>query len=125
MSNPQIVKCFTAEGTILPYRIVKPGAGDFGVVQAAAAADKIIGVTMPLVSVVSGDSVEVAQEGIAEVKLGGTVTRGDFLVSDASGQAITAAPAAGTNNVLLGRAQISGVSGDIIPVLLTLGSFQG
>jgi endonuclease YncB( thermonuclease family) len=124
-NSNQIIKCYSAEAAILPNRIIKYGAADYGVLQAAAATDKIIGVSMPLVSVVTGDTIEVIFEGIADVKLGGTVTRGDLLTSDASGQAVTAAPGAGVNNSILGRAQTSGVSGDIIPVQLSPGSVQG
>lgn len=125
MSNRDIIKSYSAEGTILPCRMVKPGAADYGVVVAAAVSDKIIGVTMPLVSVVSGDTVEVMHDGIADLQLGGTVVRGDFLTSDANGQGLAAAPVGGTNNMVVGRALVSGVSGDIIPVLLSITSFQG
>ena len=59
------------------------------------------------------------------MKLGGTVTRGNFVTTDASGFGAAAAPAAGTNNRVIGRALWSGVSGDIIPVLLSLTQFQG
>jgi len=125
MSNREIIKSYSAEGTISPCRLVKPGAADYGVVVATAGADKVIGVTMPLVSVVSGDSVEIMHEGIADLQLGGTVTRGDLLMSDGTGQGIVAAAGAGANVRTIGTALVSGVSGDIIPVLLSPGSFQG
>lgn len=125
MSNRDIIKSYLSEGTISPCRIVKCGANDYGVAQAAAAADKIIGVTMPLVSVASGDSVEVMHDGICDVQLGGTVTRGDLLISDTSGQGITATGTAGINYRIVGIALVSGVASDIIPVLLTPSSFQG
>lgn len=125
MSNRDIAKSYSAEGAIAPCRIVKPGAADYGVLQAAAVSDKLIGITVPLVSAGSGDSVDVIHDGIADLQLGGTVTRGDLLTSDANGQGVTAAPAAGTNNRVIGSALVSGVSGDIIPVLLSVGSFQG
>lgn len=124
MSNRDIIKSYSAEGTISPCRIVKCGANDYGVAQAAASADKVIGVSTPLVSVLSGDSVEVMHDGIADVQLGGTVTRGDLLISDAAGQGITATGTAGSNYRIVGIALVSGVSGDIIPVLLTPGSYQ-
>jgi hypothetical protein len=63
--------------------------------------------------------------GIAYVKLGGTVARGDILTSDTNGNAITAAPAAGTNNRTIGIARVSGVVGDVAEVMLALGTFQG
>lgn len=65
--------------------------------------------------------------GIAKVKLGGTVTVNDKVASNASGQAVKATAAsvsAGTPEPLAGSyvagiALASGVSGDVIPVLLT------
>ena len=125
MANRDLVKSYLAEGTIGPCRIVKPGANDYGVAIAAAATDKLIGVTLPLISVIAGDSVEVAHDDIADVVLGGTVTRGDLLTSDANGAAITATAAAGSNVRVIGIAVVSGVAGDIIPVLINPGSFQG
>lgn len=125
MANRGLVKTYSAEGAISPCRIVKPGAADYGVLQAAAVSDKLFGVTGPSFAIASGESVDIIHEGIVELQLGGTVTRGDQLTSDASGQGTTAAPAAGTNNRVIGIALVSGVSGDIIPVLLGPGSVQG
>jgi len=125
MSNPGLTKSYNAEGVIGPFLIVKFGASDFGVLVAAAATDKTIGVTREFGSV-SGEPVDVIHEGIANVKLGGTVTRGDFTTSDASGQAVVAAPATGVNNRVIGVARQSGVVGDVIEVILTPGhSLQG
>lgn len=124
MANNGLTKSYTAEGAINPFRIVKVGAADYGVLQGAAVADKLIGISTE-VDAASGERIDVVQEGIADLKLGGTVARGDLLTTDASGQGVTAAPAAGTNNRIVGVALISGVSGDIIPVQLSLGSFQG
>jgi len=104
---------------------VKPGAADNRALPAAASTDKIFGITGPVVSAASGDPVDVIHDGIADLKLGGTVTRGDLLTSDASGQGITAAPTAGNNARFGAVALVSGVSGDIIPVKVTLGSVQG
>ena len=125
MANRELTKTYTAEAAIEPYRIVKFGAADYGVIQGAAATDKLIGVTVPIISIASGESCDVILMGIAEVKLGGTVTRGDLITSDATGQGLTAAPAAGVNNRHIGIAQVSGVSGDIIPVLVNPSSVQG
>jgi hypothetical protein len=124
MSNNNLTKSYTAEAAIGPFLIVKPGAADYGVVVGAAVSDKLFGVSTE-VSAVSGERVDIVHEGIADVKLGGTVVRGDFITSDATGQGLTAAPAAGTNNRVIGIAIISGVSGDIIPVLLDPSMLQG
>ena len=125
MSNRDLIKSYAAEGAILPCRIVKPGANDLGVLQSSAVADKLLGVTVPNITVATGDTVDVMVDGICDLQLGATVTRGDQLTSDANGQGVTAAPAAGVNNRVIGIAIVSGVSGDIIPVLLSVSTLQG
>lgn len=124
MATNGLTKSYLAEAAISANRIVKVGAADYGALTAAAVSDKLIGITTEI-DAASGERVDVVLEGIADLKLGGTVARGDLLTSDASGQGVTAAPAAGTNNRIVGMALISGVSGDIIPVKVQLGSFQG
>jgi len=128
--NPILIKNYVATAAVNPYRFVKPGANDYEVIQAAAATDLIIGATMELG--VSADDItkgknrlDVMHIGIAEIELGGNVTRGQKLTSDASGKGVAAAPGAGTNNSIGGTALVSGVAGDTIPVLLTIGSLQG
>jgi hypothetical protein len=124
MANNGLTKSYTAEGAINANSIVKVGANDWGALQGAAATDSLIGITTE-VAAASGERVDVIHEGIADCKLGGTVARGALVTSDASGNGVAAAPGAGTNNRIVGMAIVSGVSGDIIPVLLGVGSFQG
>lgn len=124
MANNGLTKSYTAEAAISANRIVKVGAADYGVLAAAAVSDKLLGISTEI-DAASGERVDVIHEGIADLKLGGTVARGDFLTSDASGQGVTAAPAAGTNNQIIGKALVSGVSGDVIPVLISLSMLQG
>lgn len=119
-----LTKTLNAEGTIAAYTIVKVGAADHGALAAAAVSDKIIGVAGS-VGAASGERVDVIMSGIATVLYGGTVARGDVLTTDSSGRAVTAAPAAGTNNRTIGIAQISGVVGDLGAVNIALGAFQG
>jgi len=83
-------------------------AKDYGALQAAAVADST------KVDTVSGERIDVIHEGVADLRLGGTVARGDLLTTDANGQGVSATPAAGTNNEVLGKALTSGVNGDII-----------
>ncbi len=126
MAKNGLTKTYVAEAAISAFRIVKPGAADYGVLQAAGAAatEFCFGVTTD-VDAASGERVDVVHEGIADVKLGGTVVRGGPITSDATGQGVAAAPSAGTNNRIIGYALISGVSGDIIPVLLAPSTLQG
>ena len=119
-----LTKSYNAGAAIGARLIVKPGSNDYDVIQGAAVGDLLIGVSTDIAAA-SGERVDVIQEGIADVKLGGTVTRGQPITSDASGQGVAAAPAAGVNNRIIGFALISGVSGDIIPVQLAPGYIQG
>lgn len=125
MSNNQLFsKSFNAGGAIAANSIVKAGANDYDVLQAAAGADKVLGISTELAAA-SAERCDVVLEGVADLKLGGTVARGDLLMSDASGFGIVAAAAGGSNVRVVGIAVISGVSGDIIPVFLSPSMFQG
>ncbi len=118
-------KGFNAEAAIGKNRIVKCGTADGNVVLATGASDVSIGVADGAGDAAIGDMVDVALGGFHEVILGGTVTRGDPLTSDANAAAVKAAPAAGANAYVVGRALVSGVAGDIIPYYATLGVIQG
>ena len=69
--------------------------------------------------------VDVTLGGPAEVVLGGAVTRGQPLTSDANAAAVAAAPAAGVNAFTSGFALASGVAGDVIPFHAMRGVIQG
>lgn len=122
---PGLTKTFTAEAAVTRRRIVKFGATDGAVLLAAAATDKLVGVSDMSADVPSGDRCEVRLSGISEVEFGGAVTRGDPITSDGVGRAVSAAPAAGVNNRVIGFAMVSGVLGDIGDVFLDLGVIQG
>ncbi|MEQ8577571.1 MAG: DUF2190 family protein [Balneola sp.] len=124
MNNPDLVKTFDAGAAVARHRIVKFGADDDKVVQAAAVGDALIGVSAEL-DIASGERVDVVISGIAEVEYGGNVTRGALLTTDADGKAVAAAPATGVNNSVIGRAGESGVDGDIGSVILAPGQIQG
>jgi hypothetical protein len=123
-NNIVFAKSFNAGGAILANSIVKAGANDFDVLQAAAVNDAFLGVTTETAAIPS-ERVDVIMSGIADLKINGTVARGALLTSDASGLGVAAAPGAGTNNRVIGTAIISGVAGDIIPVLVLPGIMQG
>ncbi len=114
-------KCTAA---VAAFTLAKFGADDDTLSAGAAATDNVIGVFQHPTTV-AGEEVRVMLSGISRVKLGGTVTRGDLIGSDASGQGVSLAPAAGTNNRAVGIALASGVSGDIIPVLIAPSRPQG
>lgn len=124
MANIILDKNYVAEAAIAACRIVKFGSADGQVVQAAAATDSLIGVC-EMVGPALGERCDVIKSGIADVELGGTVTRGAAITADANGKGVAAAPAAGSNARIIGFAEVSGVSGDIIPVLVAPGVMQG
>lgn len=124
MSNPLLNKQYVAEAAINIHRIVQFGSTDDFVIQGAAVGNSLIGVCN-FVAPTLGERVDIIHAGIAEVRLGGSVTRGGLITTDATGQGVAAAPAAGVNNSVIGRALMSGVSGDIIKVLVNPGSVQG
>jgi hypothetical protein len=122
--NQGLTKAFQAGAAVAPNRFIKFGADDRTMVQAAAAADFVVGVSDD-VGCASGERFDAILDGIVTVDFGGTVTRGAQVMSDANGKAITAAASAGANVRTAGIAMASAVSGDKAPVLLVPGSFQG
>src|SRR5262249_46830404 len=105
MPTMDLIRNYKAGGAITGYGyIVKPGANDYEVLIAAAATDLLLGVVNQQGAVASGDRCDVMLEGVADVVLGGTVTRGNEITSDANGKGVAAAPGAGTNNRIIGMA---------------------
>lgn len=127
MPTPGLTKTFIADVAIGARRIVKFGSSDSNITLcgAAPATAGMLGVSDRAGDAVAGDRVDVIMDDIAEVVLGGTVTRGDPLTSDASGAAVTANPAAGVNVYIVGMAMMSGVAGDIIDVDIDVDRIQG
>lgn len=118
----KVVKCTAAIAT--QFLIAKFGADDDTFSQATASTEDLVGVFQHTTAA-ANDRVRVMVDGISRVKLGGTVTRGNPITADAAGKGVAAAPGAGVNANIIGRAMASGVNGDIIPVLLSPGRIQG
>lgn len=117
-------KSFIAQAAVGGNLILKFGAADGTVVPAVAATDLLIG-TADSLDKATGELVDMDVRPVAEVKLGAAVTRGQPLTSNASGQAVVAAPAAGANVRIIGFAFKSGAAGDVIPYLRDPGVMQG
>ena len=115
-------KCTAA--IAVAFTIAKPGADDDTDSVSTAVTESLIGIFQHT-TVAAGDTVRLMMTGISRIKLGGTVTRGDRLTSDAAAKGVTAAPATGVNNSIIGTALQSGVNGDIISVFLAPGEIQG
>lgn len=124
MSNPTLLKSFTAGAAITAFRLVKLSAAET-VVLSTAADDRFIGVANE-VAAASGERQDVVLDGIAFVEAGAAVALGAYISSDASGRGITAGPAAGVNNRIIGLAlDAASAAGDVIRVLICPGAFQG
>jgi hypothetical protein len=118
--NPLLVKNYVAGAAVAARRIVKFSA-DRTVIQATGNTDDAIGVSSE-VAAESGGRCDVIRSGLAEIELGGTVTRGQRVTSDANGKGVALALASvnisGVSHCQIGIAEVSGVNGDIIDVLV-------
>lgn len=116
------------------YTIAKFGSNDDTLALAGGASDGLIGVLQHTTGE-AGEDVRVMLTGISRVVLGGNVTLGARLTSDALGRAVAASRHAHTENAaeeytqnavtgaapavnVIGIALSTGAAGDIIPVLL-------
>lgn len=122
--NPILTKSYKAEAAVIACRIVKFGAADGQVVLSAAATDAHVGISEQVAADI-GEQVDVIKSGLAYLELGGDVTRGGPITSDAVGRGVAAAPAAGANVRVVAFAEFSGVLGDIVPVLIAPHTMQG
>lgn len=128
MSHPtSVIKTLTATAAVIEaFRIVKfDGTVKTSVLKAAAAADAPIGVAEGIDIAASG-RVDVVITGLAKVTAGAAFSPGSYLTSDASGRAVAAAPAAGTNNGIVGIAiEEATAAGDVVEILVSPQSRQG
>ena len=104
---------YVAGADVLPFRIVKFDTNG-NVVQTAADTDQGIGAAQR-VGANSGERIDIARIGIAEVEFGGTVAAGDTLTSDADGKAVATTTA---DKKVVGVAEIAGEAGDIGSMLI-------
>ena len=104
-----------AEAIVNEYRFVKMGTADDKVIQATAGA-KILGISPDYIA--AGKAIAPQTAGQAELILGGGITRGQKIKSDADGKGVYA----DTNKDEYGAVALrSGVAGDVIPVLIEKG----
>lgn len=114
MTTP-LIKSYEASAAILANRIVvfSDAAASSRVATAAAATTPAIGVSGPL-GAAQGEMCDTILGGLAQLKLGGTVTAGAPIMSDANGAGIAAVAAAASTRRVVGFALEPGVSGDVI-----------
>jgi hypothetical protein len=111
---------FDAATILVAFTAVKLST-DMAVTPVTAEGDMWIGINQWAVSaaeITAGKGASVRLAGTSLVKVGvGGVTRGTSVVCDAAGLAI----ATNTGGRPIGIAMVSGVAGDLVPVLLTPG----
>jgi hypothetical protein len=117
---PNFIKSYEASAAVGAYLIVKfsDAASSSKVAAAAANTDPLIGTTGKLGCDAAGQMLDVVRGGLGQVTLGGTVSAGDPLTSDADGKAVKATVAAATNVSIIGWADAPGVAGDVIDYLV-------
>lgn len=116
---PTLLRAYEATAAIAAFKVVKfsDAANNSKIAPASANTDPVLGVSSSMPAAI-GDMADVVQHGIGLVTLGGTVTAGAELTSDASGNAIAAVPTAGVFMSVVGKALAPGVAGDVIEVLV-------
>jgi len=118
MRNEGILqKTFYAGADVAANRIVKAGADNTKVIVGAAATDKVLGVSDNL-GAESGETLDVILDGIALVKAGGSISMGDLVASDGTGQAVATTTA---THRYIGVAMEDASSGDLIGVRIAPG----
>lgn len=121
---PTLIRAYEATAAIAAYKIVKfsDAANSSKIAPASVNTDPVLGVSGSMPAAIS-DMADVVQHGIGLVTLGGTVTAGAELTTDASGNAIVAVPTAAVFMSVIGKALAPGVAGDVIEVLVTPRAF--
>jgi hypothetical protein len=102
---------------------VKFGGSDYVIIQGTDGSAPLVGVSDQVGietggSTASGARIDVIRDQIANVVYGGNVTRGKWLTADANGKAVEAVLTPGTEIHVIGRAEVSGVAGDVAPVYI-------
>ncbi|ETR79288.1 hypothetical protein X566_01480 [Afipia sp. P52-10] len=117
MSIPTLIRSYPCPADVAPHRIVKFSdvSASSSVAQATAATEPLWGVSDAMGGS-AGGMVDVILAGLGEVQLGGTVTAGAPLTSDADGKAVALVGSAGATRRLVGFAEQPGVAGDIIRI---------
>lgn len=119
--NNLLTKTFTAGAAIAKNTIVKFDSADDQVIVGTGVTDLVIGIALEAAA--SGDRIEVAVAGIAEVKAAGAISRGDYVVSGAAGEG-KAGTASTTKQQAIGIAMQGVEDNDIFPCLIARSQFD-
>jgi hypothetical protein len=119
------VKAYKYEGTILPNRACKMGTVTGAVIAVTGATDVVEGFTIEPGG--AGEMHGIAMDGgQILVEAGAAIAAKARLTIDAVGRVVTAAPGAGANVEIVGKAlEAAAAVGDLIPMQYTRGVMQG
>ena len=117
---PTFIRAYEASADIAGSRIVKfsDAASSNKIAQANSNTAASLGVSDAMGADLGG-MCDVHRDGLISVELGGTVTAGAPLTSDADGKAIAAVAAAGTTIRIIGFADEPGIAGDVVDAFLS------
>ncbi|MES1977548.1 MAG: hypothetical protein V4451_05895 [Pseudomonadota bacterium] len=113
-----------AQALTAGFLILKHGTVDNSAALATASTDLLVG-TNDSLEKSAGETIDYPTAGTGQVKLGGNITRGQPITSDAASKGIYANPGAGVNARIIGFALQSGVADDVIDYHIAPGLIQG
>ena len=117
-SNNQFVTQAKATLAVSAFTIVAKDTVDGCVIPAIVTGTvKMVGIA-PNYDTALGAMLPITTGGVAQVKLGGSVSAGDILTNDTNGYAITATNFSANKYNTIGVANRSGSTSDIIPILV-------
>lgn len=120
--NTLLTKTFNAGAAIAKNTIVKFDSVDDQVIVATGVTDMPIGIALEAAAA-SGDRIEVAVGGIAEIKSAGAITRGGYVVAAAGGEGKAGTAATAKQNAI-GIAMLGVADNDIFPCLIARSQFD-
>jgi hypothetical protein len=119
------IKPYTLESALIAYRACKTGSVTGAVVAIAAATDKVKGFAVEAGAI--GENHGIAEDsGHVYAEAGAAIVADSFVTIDSVGRIVTAAPGAGTNVEVVGKAlEPASAAGDIVPMQMTRFVMQG
>lgn len=110
-----LARTFNASGAV-PARRILAFTATGAIKVAAAATDKLCGVSDGALDVADGRRIDVLMSGFQKLDAGGAIAWGDRLTSDANGKAVVAA----AGNRVVAIALQDAAAGDPLDVLISL-----
>lgn len=119
-----LMKEVLCAAAVAAYTIATFGADDNTFETATSPAQPFIGI-FQYATTRPGLRVRIALDGISQINISGSVTRGDWLTTDGNGNGITADPSPGENMNVIGKAVNSGTAPQVVGVLVHPTQIQG